>query len=836
MKFTKSLIILCLCLLILIPVVNAETLTNDLSGGVYNQTTFGIDYSSGGDLGFSQIKFTDIQYSNGITTIIRNDAGRRPEYAWQLFPIAGNSNAVTFTDSQAKVVGTGTIGYQRRWDNAWPIANEIDGYQYVIFSSLNITGMTGSKIIYIYNFAFPEAPTYRFSGMTTAPSGQASIATDAAGNYTIIRNTPFHNSYSATKPAGLGITGYVYKHALGDSTQYYSRAYVFDGLTNEALLSQNSPSATDLYFNVPSQTIKIGVQDGSQNWYNSSVLFSYSPTPTYTPTPTPTIPSTSIISTNLTITAKSISGNQPIIGASVEVFFHNQVFSSYSGITNSIGQLVINNVQHYNNEEFDLEITKSGYQTWFNSFNIPNTPNYPISANLIPLSSPSPTPAPYDVWSLEAIPSSINLGDTAQLHLSCSNASKFASDAGIVIYYENKNLGGYSPFNIIGIFLYNSSASNWDYKPTINSAYDYSPHDPVLFDVNPTTTGTYTYNVGISKLDSTALGTASTDLIIDNGGMVSTNLIMTLGANDGATTSHLQNYTLTLTESIGGISHVYDVEYDIDVNLQRGKIFSLKGEKIGYVDNTITFTVPVNQNVNNGDFGTFISVPLFPIGTISAGNTTVTVHVDDKETYYPIPNVQITMSGILSPKFTGTDGESASFILPQNTPFTVKASKDGYCAVTQNGNTSTNDYLYVPMYMKFGGCAGVTPTHTPIPTIPTPTITIIGVTNTTYDTGVCYSNWTLAPKNQSIILQTKNYLACAGFLDSTLQNLVISLILILLIALIGAWKAAGIGFGIGAVIGAVISMAAGLFPVWLIVVMVILVIGVIALKVFGSGG
>jgi PKD repeat protein len=571
---------------------------------------------------------------------------------------------------------------------------------------------------------------------------------------------------------------------------------------------------------------------GGSDWENKTNYVTISAAvPTVTPTPTPT-PSTGIIETNISIFAKTQSG-AGIQNAYVEL--HNGNQGHYGAGTDINGRELFQYVSHTNGEIFHLKITKSGYQDYIEDFTVGNVPNINITAYMLAGVSPTPTPAPYDVWYLDAMPNSINLGDSSWLHLYSSNSSKFADEAGIVIYYENKNLGGYFGDTIIGIFLYNTTTSNWDFKPSLNAPYNFLPNDPTLFEVIPTTTGTYTYSVGVSKLDSSPLGSATTDLLINNGGIVSTNLIMTLGAINGATTSHLQNYTLILTEAIGGISHTYDITYDTSINLQRGKVFTLTGQKIGYIDNTITFTVPFNQAINNGDFGTFINVPLFQY-VIPNGNTSVTVHVDDKDTYMPIPNVQITMTGFLTPKFTGTSGESVSFIIPQNTEYTTSASKDGYCAVSETKNTSTLDYQYVDLYLKYGSCIGVTPTHTPIPTIPAPTPTILGVTNTTYDTGVCYSNWSLVPKGQSLTLSIKNYLACAGILDSNSQNLVIALFLILIVALIGAWKASGLGFGIGAVIGATISMALGLFPIWLIIVMIILIIGIIAIKVFSSGG
>jgi hypothetical protein len=239
-----------------------------------------------------------------------------------------------------------------------------------------------------------------------------------------------------------------------------------------------------------------------------------------------------------------------------------------------------------------------------------------------------------------------------------------------------------------------------------------------------------------------------------------------------------------------------------------------------------------------GDFGAMQGLALFPSGAISAGNTTVTVHVTDVETYYPIPNVQIVMSGILAPKFTGTSGESVSFILPYNTAYTVTANKQGYCSVSETQNTSTLDYYYVDLYMKFGACVGVSPTHTPIPNATiglTPTPTMIG--------GYGQLNGTAVVCNRSFVEISingfKNQLACNGITDLLSQNLAMALFIIFVLGLLAASKAGVGGFVIGAIIGATFSLAMGLIPLWIIVILIILSIGALSIKLFitsGGGG
>jgi hypothetical protein len=188
----------------------------------------------------------------------------------------------------------------------------------------------------------------------------------------------------------------------------------------------------------------------------------------------------------------------------------------------------------------------------------------------------------------------------------------------------------------------------------------------------------------------------------------------------------------------------------------------------------------------------------------------------------------------LGTKFTGSQGESASFIGAYNHTYVFQASKDGYCGVSGVVNTNTSATKYLDLYLKYGACAGVTPTHTPIPnsTI-TPTLTMIG------GYGNISGNATrcgVLPQNATPIDNIKNAVACLGITDVLGQNLVLALIIMLLIGFIAASKAGAIGFIIGVIIGALIATAMGLLAIWFIVLIVLCAIAVLALKIFVSSG
>lgn len=475
---------------------------------------------------------------------------------------------------------------------------------------------------------------------------------------------------------------------------------------------------------------------------------------------------------------------------------------------------------------FDHDMIKIIYLSYKSSGgNETPTPEPTLPSN----PTPTITPAPTDVWTMDIYPTAINLGEEAQIYISNSNSSKPLA-VQTILYYENNNLGAGSTWNLIGVYRFNTSTSNWDFRINNNEAWNFTPHDGFLHMVKPITTGTYSYQSATFGYNSEPLGTATGDLLIGSVGGENSALTMLLFAGDALTTNRLSNYNLTLSGD--GTTQNYVVPYEISISLQRGSVYTLTGSKEGYITRTKTFTVPISQTIQQGDYGAMMDILLYPEGQEPpVGNCTVTIQVTDIETYFPIPNVQILMSGFLSPKFTGTGGESVSFNIPQNTSYTIIASKEGYCTITETKNTSTQTYMYVALYMKFGNCVGVTPTHTPITTIPTPTITPI-YQQINGSVGIC--NVTMP--NATWLQRARNTVACVGIEDLFSQNLLIAVIIILGIGLIAATKAGAIGFAIGAVLGAVISLSLGLIPLFVIIILIICSIAIMAIKIFTSSG
>jgi hypothetical protein len=565
------------------------------------------------------------------------------------------------------------------------------------------------------------------------------------------------------------------------------------------------------------------------------------PTPSGNVTPTPTQITGAKQYSNVTYTIRDFNGGAPVQGAIIEHFHNAQSWVTGAG-TNAGGRETFYGVPHYVDEVQHFSIFATGYNTLTNAEILMsgNTPDIYMTFYIVKTMSATPTPSPFDTWTLYVSPTGINLGSSALLSATCSNSLKELGSQGLqtVLYYENNNLGAYSTFNLIGVYRYNVSTMTWDFRVNNNVPWIYSSEpSPLDLTVTPITTGTYTYQVATFSNQSVSWGSDNVDLTVGGGG-VSGTLTMLLFAGDALTTDHLSDYTLTLTDDVTGTVHDYGViPYDISINLGRGKSYTATCTKEGYEDGTRTFIVPVNPDIQQGDFGAMINIDLFRTGNLpTAGNTTITVHVDDIETYYPIPNVKISLgaTGVsVAPKFTGTSGESVFFVIPQNKEFTVTALKDGYCSVSQTKNTSTQSTMYVPLYMKFGACLGVTPTHTPIPNatpiiiIPTP---IGGYGNLSGGAGVCNSTFT----NVSWIQKVRNYVACLGIEDLLTQNMLIGLLIILGIGLIAAWKAKVLGFAIGAVLGALIAMSLGLIPFWWIVVLIICSIAIISIKIFTS--
>ena len=334
MTTKKSILLIALLALVslMIAPVMAETLTGTLGSGGISTTSFRIETDNVNYLsptGFERLYVAGIEYTGGLHTIVRFDDANEHICFSHNPPPVGNTTPV-IASYAGQVIGIGTFGYQRFFDGAFPISHEINGYQYLAFNSWNATGLTGNlslTLTYPWDVAYPTLigdPSLPLTSpnpdgfmlcgyvnpVSPIPYGKCSFG--VSGDYIETYNFQFSNDYTATKPSGIGIQGYVNKTILG--TINPSKATIYDAVTGVGLTGDDTVRGADLYFNVPFQSIIIGVTDTGMNHYNSSVLFA-APVPTVTPTPTTTIPA-GYVRNNLYVWDQN---DAQIVGADVDV-------------------------------------------------------------------------------------------------------------------------------------------------------------------------------------------------------------------------------------------------------------------------------------------------------------------------------------------------------------------------------------------------------------------------------------------------------------------------------------------------------------------------------------
>lgn len=249
---------------------------------------------------------TNVELTGNAKSLIHFDYATAPAiFAGQ----GGNTNQTGYTrfnwTSGGVVVATGQKGFQRMYDSGWPVPSEVGGFQYWQFDTWNTTGLSGTITVaentfgpsYQWitgqpNFLIDHAATN--GTLSGSPSGyphiqiyfNGYIVGEAEGTWTFNKEVPFRNSYNATKPSGVGITGWVMKNEIGGSFKYNSRAYITTGTSPYTpLTSEQAVSGNDFYFNVPADTIKICLKNSNGDWFNSSRIFNVTTTPTPTQTP-----------------------------------------------------------------------------------------------------------------------------------------------------------------------------------------------------------------------------------------------------------------------------------------------------------------------------------------------------------------------------------------------------------------------------------------------------------------------------------------------------------------------------------------------------------------------
>lgn len=948
----KKYFILLLCLLaIIVPVFGAGVYYTGTIGqdSGWIQTNY-MDNTTNGLTGLTRyFGFNDIENSQGSVSYIHFDApGTHASFTAGAPAHAETTFNITYL---SQVIATGTVGYQRNYDTAWPIPNEIAGYQYYIFDTWNITGLSGDySAILNYN----ASAIYGMDYTTRCNSGTTSLASGTGGIYrydslgpsnyllrgthTWNRNYVFENTYVVQQGEDTLLYGIISKSSGGNV--YNSRGMVFRSDTGALIASEGTSTANDFEFMSIPRNIIVAARDSQGTIWNSSVL-AFSPGGTITPTPTPTstgtgeptITMTPVVTPtggtdmskysdatftfidyetdlpmpnvyvqlsyndftmqgytnaagiwamdnadvganrlranaagynnidethyitpytystnvymypdtgggtpdriNITVTVRNANGGALLSG--VDTVIVDSKTNLYNNLmTDGSGVAQFNNIK--NSPNLHWEITKMGYE--YNEGNVGYLPPGDIALTLYMTPSttfvPTPTPPTYATVSLAANPNSVSVGETVTLTTTCTGSGTCAGPNANIVTYYSKPLQS-SSATLIGMYKYNITSAGWDFRTSNAAPWLVGSYNQLTITNAPALTDTYTYSVFVTNNKSVSIGTASA-IVVVGGGAVQGGLVMKLFAGDKATTSQLGNYYLNLTNDITGeFTDIGFVAYNYDKLLPRGTQFTLQCNKTGYIDGSAQFTVPTDIGIVEGSIGALQSCMMFPVGQgPSPGNTSVAVHVSDENTFFPIGRVLITITATgqtISPRYTGDDGSSALFLIPYNTAYLVKAEKTGYCSASDSGNTGTDSYQYVSLYMKAGSCAIVTPTPTTSITS-TPSVTPIGgwgqpSNQTAY---VCNK----APLNPSYVDIILNTLACNGFKDVQSQNIGISMLIIILLALILGKVAGGLGVLSGAIVGTLLSIVMGFLPFWIVIVLIIIAGLVIASKIYSG--
>lgn len=294
-------IIIFLLLALLVSPAMAETLTATVGtvGGIVSVTDLvgTWTYDDGGFYGLPHIlHFNNIENDFGLEAVVLHTGTKLGGYDGEHKGVSIPFTA-RLTDIAGPVLFTGSIGYTRIF-TGFPAA-ETDGYIYLVTDDFNehTVGYSGARTVYLdYNEA-------DFFGTWIRPTGNnGDYGTDLAmvaftpptmygigyaGEYYINKYNSFQNEYTATKPAGIGITGTISKEV--NSVWYPSRVFIYNGTNpNVVLASESEVNITPFSFNVPASSIIIGFYYTLPAQINTSALFAVAaPTPTPTTTAAP---------------------------------------------------------------------------------------------------------------------------------------------------------------------------------------------------------------------------------------------------------------------------------------------------------------------------------------------------------------------------------------------------------------------------------------------------------------------------------------------------------------------------------------------------------------------
>jgi hypothetical protein len=275
--------ILLLCLPVTAEMLNGTILYNTTISSTVTQGG-----SNSGTLYMHSVFVNNIEYSYGTRAFIHYDyqAGYRLTYPGGM---ALNGKSIPIIIRLTNVGGqvlcaNATLGYQRLYNS---VGTEINGFQYIEFNTsqwnAGILGLTGDKYLYLdYADATLGGAPYWNNGASMEsdilPNGGMNFGAymtsrdrGADGILQINKNYELINTYSLTKPAGLGITGQLTKAVNG--INYPSKGLIYDGVTGALVASDTTVTNDYLPFNIPSSAVIVGVKASDGVFINSSVLF-----------------------------------------------------------------------------------------------------------------------------------------------------------------------------------------------------------------------------------------------------------------------------------------------------------------------------------------------------------------------------------------------------------------------------------------------------------------------------------------------------------------------------------------------------------------------------------
>jgi hypothetical protein len=274
-------LMICLSILVAVPVSAAETYQDDITGTGALTSDYYDSVSETANCPMNNLIVYNANLVDTATVLIQFD---KPGGATAVYAAGAFAGDTTWFEAKkgAALVGTGTLGYQRLYDGA---GVEQPGYQYLQFATWDNSGLAGTETLDITHGAY-NLTTYLCgatgAGWTIAPPASGAISFSSGGSrgsgLTMFRRQfAFTNSYSATKPAGLGIVGTVWKSALAGGTFYSSRAYVINATDNQIVTSQGALSLDSLHFDIQTESIYIATVDINGDFHNSTTLFTVTP-------------------------------------------------------------------------------------------------------------------------------------------------------------------------------------------------------------------------------------------------------------------------------------------------------------------------------------------------------------------------------------------------------------------------------------------------------------------------------------------------------------------------------------------------------------------------------